>query len=103
MFVYIHYLSYNIYMNKSNKPIRKYIVDFLEWCEIEKGLSSKTQENYSNFLKKFLEFLNISNQSELKPHQLNSEIIWNYRLFLSKQKDERTGKLLKKLLKIIIL
>ena len=83
-------------MQKSNKPIQKYVTDFLEWCEVEKGLAQKTQENYSNFLKRFIEFLNITSQSELKPHQIDSDLIWQYRLFLSKLKDTKTGKFLKK-------
>jgi site-specific recombinase XerD len=83
-------------MKKSNKPINKYIIDFLEWCEVEKGLSVKTQENYQNFLKKFVEYLEKKNKKDMLPHQIDADEIWNYRLFLSKQRDVNTGKLLKK-------
>ncbi|MFH1456925.1 MAG: tyrosine-type recombinase/integrase [Patescibacteria group bacterium] len=83
-------------MQKSNKIIKLYITDFLEWCEIEKGLSNKTQENYNNFLKKFIEFLDTNKTPDLKPHEINSDLVWKYRLFLSKLKDNNTGKLLKK-------
>jgi len=83
-------------MQKVDKSIKKYIVDFLEWCAVEKGLSDKTQQNYRNFLKKFEEFLDKNNKTELKPYQLTSEDVWKYRLFLSKIKDHLTGKELKK-------
>jgi len=41
-------------MKNSTKPLPQHLHDFLDWLEIEKGLSSKTQENYSRFLNKFL-------------------------------------------------
>ena len=40
-------------MNR-NKVVTEYLIDFLDFLEIEKGLSAKTQENYSRFLNKFL-------------------------------------------------
>lgn len=83
-------------MKKSNKTIKEHIIDFLEWCEIEKGLSNKTQENYNNFLKRFTGYLDTTKQSNKKPHELTSEDVWKYRLFLSKEKDPKTGKLIKK-------
>jgi site-specific recombinase XerD len=81
---------------KSQKPIIKHIFDFLEYCEVEKGLSVNTQENYSRFLAKFTAWLKAQNLANLKPHQLTDKHIWDYRLFLSRCKDPRTGKLLKK-------
>ncbi|MBU4360702.1 tyrosine-type recombinase/integrase [Patescibacteria group bacterium] len=83
-------------MKHSNKPLPQHLTDFLEWCEIEKGLSNKTQENYNNFLKKFFEFLNNNSLSELKPHELTSEHVWNYRVFLSRFRYPMTQKCLKK-------
>lgn len=83
-------------MNKSNKPIKEHIVDFLEWCEVERGLSNKTQENYANFLKRFIEFLKIKNLGQLKPHELDKDTLWQYRVFLSKQKEAKTGDYLRK-------
>jgi len=83
-------------MKHSSKPLPSHINDFLDWCEIEKGLSNKTQENYFNFLKKFFEFLDNSSLSDLRPHQLTPEHVWDYRLFLSRTRDSSTGKLLKK-------
>ncbi len=83
-------------MKHSNKPLPQHLNDFLDWCEVEKGLSNKTQENYHNFLKKFFEFLSLNNLDDLLPHQLTPEHVWAYRLFLSRTKDKVTGQYLKK-------
>ena len=83
-------------MKSSTKPLLAHLHDFLDWCEVEKGLSNKTQLNYNNFLKKFFEFLEYSSLSELKPHQLTADHVRAYRLFLSRVRDSSTGNLLKK-------
>ena len=72
-------------MEKSNIPIPKHINDFLDWIDVEKGLSSKTQENYRRFLEKFLLWLKKNNLQNLLPHQLTPDHIWNYRVFLARQ------------------
>lgn len=72
-------------MEQSQKPILDYFQDFLDWLEIEKGLSSKSQENYARFIKRFFEWLKKNNLEKLKPHDLTSEHIWKYRVFLSRQ------------------
>ncbi len=71
-------------MNKSDKSIPQHISNFLDWLDIEKGLSNKSQENYSRFLNKFIRWLKENNLSELKPHQLSPAHIWNYRVYLSR-------------------
>ncbi len=81
---------------KKNKPITKYLVDFLDYLEIEKGLSQKTQENYSRFLTKFFTWLNDSSLTSLPPTKLSDDHIWKYRVFLSRHVDPRTKKSLKK-------
>ena len=75
-------------MNKSQKPIPQHINDFLDWIDIEKGLSSKTQENYERFLKRFLYWLKIKKIENIKPHELTPEHIWDYRLYLSRHTDK---------------
>lgn len=67
-----------------NKPIIKYLRDYLDYSEVEKGLSLKTQENYSRFLNKFFKWLEMSNLKDLSPKNLNEDHIWKYRLFLSR-------------------
>ncbi|MFA6252182.1 MAG: tyrosine-type recombinase/integrase [Candidatus Paceibacterota bacterium] len=84
-------------MENSPKPIIKHIPDFLDYCEIERGLSSKTQENYGRYLKKFTDWLLNTHSESLKPHELTPEDIWNYRLYLARFKDRQTGKILSKL------
>ena len=83
-------------MEQSSKPIPSHFSDFLDWLEIEKGLSSKSQENYARFLKKFLDWLKINNLENLKPHELTPEYVRKYRLFLSRQYLSNTKQPLKK-------
>ncbi len=82
-------------MNKT-KPIIKYLTDFLDYLEIEKGLSNKTQENYSRFLNKFFKWLADNNYADMKPNELSPAVIWKYRVFLSRRVDPVRKKLLKK-------
>ena len=72
-------------MKKSQKPLPQHVSDYLDWLDVEKGLSSKTQENYARFLNRFLNWLEINKLSDLKPHELTSEHIWSYRIFLARQ------------------
>ena len=82
-------------MEKSNKPIIKHIPDFLDYCEVEKGLSNNTQKNYQRYLEKFIYWLKMTKKEDLKPHELTSEDIWNYRLFLSRFQGEKSQPLKK--------
>jgi len=79
-------------MEKSSKPLPHHLNDFLDWLDVEKGLSSKTQENYTRFLKRFLYWLEINKLESLKPHELTPEHIWKYRLFLSRYYPSKTKK-----------
>ena len=84
-------------MNQSNISIPKHINDFLDWIDIEKGLSSKTQENYRRFLEKFLVWLKKSKLDSLLPHQLTPEHIWDYRVYLSRHSPTHNNQPLKKI------
>jgi site-specific recombinase XerD len=83
-------------MQNSSKPIKEHLQDFLDFCEVEKGLRKNTQENYKNYLEKFFYWLNESKNSSILPHQLTSDHIWAYRLYLSRTPSPATGKLLSK-------
>ncbi len=83
-------------MKKSSKAIPQHLIDFFDWLEISEGLSAKSQENYARFLKRFLDWLKKNNLEDLKPHQLSSDHIWKYRVFLSRQLSPKTKKPLKK-------
>ena len=74
------------------KAITQYLLDFLDYSEIEKGLSSKTQENYTRFLRKFFNWLNSVGLASLKPAALSAEHIWQYKVFLSRHVDPKTKK-----------
>lgn len=80
----------------NNKPITKYLNDFLDYCEIEKGLANKTQENYQRFLNKFFNWLKSVGLEKLNPGQLTANHIWQYRLYLSRRVNASNGKGLKK-------
>ncbi|OGH91784.1 MAG: hypothetical protein A2534_04640 [Candidatus Magasanikbacteria bacterium RIFOXYD2_FULL_39_9] len=75
-------------MRKSDNPITFHIPTFLEYCEIEKGLSPISTRNYDNFLKIFTNWLKETGLANLKPHELTPEHIWNYRVSLSRKKDK---------------
>lgn len=83
-------------MKKESTPIPLHLNDFLDWLDIERGLSPKSQENYSRFLKKFLDWLKIKNLESLKPYELTPDHIWKYRIFLSRECLSKTKKSLKK-------
>ncbi len=79
-----------------NKPIIEYLTDYLDYIDIQKGLSGKTQENYGRFLNKFFGWLNTSRLDKLTPVRLNDDHIWKYKVFLSRHIDPRTKEALKK-------
>ena len=83
-------------MNESNTPIIKHIPDFLDYLEIERGLSNNTQKNYNRYLKKFCLWLNSKNKENILPHELTPEDVWDYRLYLARYTDAK-GKPLSKL------
>lgn len=80
----------------SIKSVPSYLSDFLDWLEIERGLSNKTQENYNRFLKTFLNWLKKEKIEKLKPNQLTKEHIRAYRVYLSRQYLSKNQKPLEK-------
>jgi len=70
--------------------MKKYIQQFLEYLEIERGRSINTIANYDFYLQRFLKFSKIKS-----PAQINLELIRKYRIWLNRQTDER-GRELKK-------
>jgi len=79
-------------MARQFKPLSQYLIDFLDWLEIEKGLSSKTQENYQRFLKCFFNWLKANKLESITPPELTKEHIWKYRVFLSRHYLSETTK-----------
>lgn len=76
-------------MKKSNKTIIRHIPHFLEYCEVEKGLSNLTVKNYDKFLISLVKWLHKKNLKDLLPHQLSPKHIWDYRLYLSRYVNPR--------------
>lgn len=83
-------------MKKDQKPIIKHITDFLEYLDIERGLSNKSQETYERFLRKFAKWLKNNNLETLLPHELTEEHIRKYRVFLSQTFNKNTKEPLKR-------
>ncbi len=83
-------------MNKSQTPLAQHIKDFLDWIDIEQGLSSKTQENYARFLKKFLDWLKSENLENIKPHDLSPNTIWDFKVYLARKSHGPKNQKLKK-------
>ncbi|MBI5077210.1 tyrosine-type recombinase/integrase [Candidatus Falkowbacteria bacterium] len=79
-------------MQPSTLPITQHIKNFLDYIDIEKGLSSKTQENYSRYLKRFTDWLKENKLHDLLPHQLDDNRLWNYRVFLARKTLSRQTK-----------
>jgi len=82
-------------MNQSNTPIINHISDFLDYLEVERGLSNNTQINYARYLKKFSLWLEMKNKENLLPHELTTDDIWNYRLYLARYIDRKNKPLSK--------
>lgn len=93
--ILVYVALYLVPMQKSATSVAKHIPNFLDYCEVEKGLSPVSTRNYHNFLKMFTGWLRDTRLEQLKPHELTQEHIWNYRLYLSRKKDAR-GNFIKK-------
>lgn len=83
-------------MEKSQKPIPQHFQGFLDWLDIEKGLSTKSQENYARFLKRFLDWLKANKLEGIMPHELTAQHVRDYRLFLSRHRSPSINKGLKR-------
>jgi len=81
---------------KGNQPITEYVLPFLDYCEIEKGLSNNTQKNYKQYLLLFNGWLIKNGQSKLKPSDLTPKLIWDYRLYLARSYKTPGGQYLSK-------
>lgn len=83
-------------MLKSNKPLANLMVDFLEYCEVEKGLSQLSIKSYDRFINIFKTWLFNNGFKNLKPHNLTPDHIWKYRIYLSRYVNPHTKRVLKK-------
>lgn len=81
---------------KNTQPIALYLLPFLDYCEIEKGLSNNTQRNYQQYLSLFSGWLKKTKNENLFPHELTANHIWDYRLYLARVYKTRRGEYLSK-------
>src|SRR3989344_7317073 len=79
-------------VTKSNEPMADYVLPFLDYCEIEKGLSDNTQRNYRQYLQLFTNWLKDNGNGKLLPHELTAKHIWDYRLFIARTYKTSLGK-----------
>src|SRR5579864_5589036 len=77
---------------KSNGNIASYVLPFLDYCEIEKGLSNNTQRNYKQYLSLFTNWLKSTGNENIRPHELSANHIWDYRLYLARTYKTPSGK-----------
>ncbi len=77
---------------KKLSKLDRYIIEFLEYCEIEKNQSPKTIQNYYHYLHRFSKFAKERDVTE--PEDITIETVRGYRLYLNRLRDE-TGKPLK--------
>jgi len=76
---------------RNSLPITEHLLPFLDYCEIEKGLSNNTQKNYRQYLLLFTGWLKKTNNAKLKPHELIAQHIWDYRLYLAREYKAPSG------------
>jgi len=83
-------------MADSQQPLRTYLLPFLDYCEIEKGLANNTQRNYRQYLRVFFAWLKKTNRADLPPRELTAKHVWDYRLYLARSYKTPSGKYLTK-------
>ena len=72
----------------------KKIEDYLDYLNIEKGSSSLTIRNYRHYLTRFSHWI-IGQNMDVTPEDITPELVRQFRVYLSKQTDQK-GKLLSK-------
>lgn len=76
------------------KLLVEYITDFLEYCDLDRGLSPLTVKTYGYYLGQFDAWLS-SEDKPLQPSQLSEEFVRQYRQYLSRYVNPVTGPLSK--------
>ncbi|MBU1126371.1 MAG: site-specific tyrosine recombinase/integron integrase [Patescibacteria group bacterium] len=71
--------------------LQKYIKQFLEYLEVERGRSSKTIENYHFYLNRFSDWA-----GEPTPQKIDLEMVRKFRLYLNREIEGRDDITLKK-------
>lgn len=69
--------------------LEKTMVDFLDYCEIEKNRSPLTLKNYDHYLARFHQFA-VQNGAK-KPSSINLELVRQYRLYVNRLDSGKSG------------
>lgn len=79
---FAHLLRYTVTMshNISQTTLVKLSREYLEYLEIERGLSLKTLENYEHYISRFLDA-----SGAKEPDDIDDELMRNFRLWLNRQ------------------
>lgn len=72
-----------------------YIPKFIDYLDVVKGLSATSVKNYDNFLIPFCKWLKIKGHQQLLPQDLTDDLVYEYRVYLSRHSGIQ-GKGLKK-------
>ena len=78
------------------ETFNNYILDFLEYCELDQNLSQATIKMYDYYLHHFESWAKKEFGSAPKLSDLTPPLIRKYRLYLSRQKSKKTKKQLAK-------
>ncbi len=65
------------------KYVADFILDFVEYLEVEGGRMPRTAENYTFYLERFVEFAG----EDLLPSQISPELLRKYRLWLNRYRS----------------
>lgn len=71
-------------LQRKYMQLTKLKTDFLEYCELEKGLSQLSIRNYDFYLSRFLKW-----SGAKKPNQISEKVIHRFRLQLNRYQDEK--------------
>jgi len=73
--------------------LKKYITNFLEYLEVDRGLSNATISNYGFYLNRFADF--VAERGVSSPEKVTKELVHRFRLELNRMTDH-SGEPLKK-------
>lgn len=77
--------------------LEKHLVDYLEFCEIEKNLSQNTIRMYDFYLRDFLEFSrNFLDKEKISTKDLDKKLVNKYRLDLNRRENSKSSENYKK-------
>lgn len=69
--------------NSEIRFVSDYILDFIEYLEVEGGRMPRTAENYEFYLNRFVEFA-----GDITPDHITQELLRKYRLWLNRYRSE---------------